>query len=77
MKNFEIFDVNRPIMERNPIIGGNSSRDALQKYLNDRGENVKFKRSSDFNCRFQVTPVIYKNEKYYRAGRCCWYAEIN
>ena len=63
---YEIFDVKRPLLEDFKIVLAKNSRNALQKYLNNKQEDIEFIRSNDIDCRFYVKKMPY--------GKKTWFA---
>lgn len=73
MKTFEIFDVNRPILEVNKFICSDSPINAVKKYISNMGINLKPVRSGSNYVQISAREVITRNgEKYYK-GNIQWY----
>lgn len=72
---YEITDIWAFLLSDYPEIKAVNPREAIQKYLDNRKEKIKFKRGGD-NCRFKTTPFYYKNGQKYKLGKDCWFKII-
>ena len=76
MKTYEIFDVNRPLMDANVLISGTSPVDAARRYLKSIGVERQPKRSGDNYVQISAREYITSNGTKYYKGNTQWYELI-
>ncbi len=75
MKNYLIFDVNKPIMSDNITQQGNSNADAVRKYAKTAYPNKKIKCSACNFVQLSAQECRIEDGKIYRLGwkRTTWF----
>ena len=76
MKTYEIFDVNRPLMDANVLTSGISPIDAARRYLKSIGVERQPKRSGDNYVQISAREYITRNGTKYYKGNTQWYELI-
>lgn len=77
MKEFEIFNVNSPLLEKNPLIFGKTPIDAVKNYLLENKIKGTPKKSGSNYVSISAREVIQRNDKKYYKGNTNWYEIIN
>lgn len=78
MKNFVIFDVNRPILEADAIRTAKTPIDAAKAYLKENNINGRPKRSASNCVTISVREfVIRDGVKYYTRKPTQWYEIVS
>ena len=75
MKTFEIFDVNKPLLEKNIIIQAKTHIEAAKKYCIDKYNKIP-KRSGSNYVQISVFEIINCDGTQFRKGNIIWY-ELN
>jgi len=74
MKQFVIFDVNKPLMDMNKIVSAISPINAVKSYLKDEGINKIPKRSGSNYVQISAKEIIERDgQKYYTHKPVQWY----
>ncbi len=73
---FNVYDARNPqlLVDKSVDIEASNARQALQRYLNGRGEGkVKFENTSNNDVTWKTTPFVERDGSKYRAGRISWW----
>ena len=67
----------RLLVDESADIEASTARQALQRYLNSRGEGyIKFRNTADNDVIWKTTPFVERDGNKYRSGRVSWWGLI-
>lgn len=76
---FNIYDgrSSKLLVDESLDIEARTARQALQQYLNGKGEgHIKFRNTADNDVVWKTTPFIERDGNKYRSGRVSWWGLI-
>ena len=76
MNQYSIFDFESSLFEERQIIRGKNSKEALEKYLNNKGKKYKLKRGGE-NPHYQLIRFETSGSVKYKKGRAIWYTNLS
>ena len=77
MKLYQIYDGKTSLMSDYPEIEANTGKEAIMKYIKEKGYKIKdIKRSKDNDVVFKAQGFYYKDGQRYRNGNAIWYAPV-
>lgn len=73
---YEIFDARNTnlLSDNSGVVEAKTPRQALQSYLNNRGEgDTNFHNTADNDVVWRTTPFIERDSRKYQVGRVSWW----